>query len=75
MKLQCTATMDDSYFNIGVCYDAVRGNTGEVLIIQDEEVSDIRKEDAWIAFEGINFCDGTRFVDIEGMARFREVIQ
>lgn len=75
MKLQCTFTMDDSYFKIGACYDADRGNTGEVMIMQDEMVSDLRKEDAWIAFEGINFGDGSRFVDIEGMARFREVNQ
>ncbi|QMP82772.1 hypothetical protein [Escherichia phage vB_EcoS_011D2] len=74
MKLQCTFSLDTSCFIVGSCYDAERGNTGEVLIMQDELVSELSINDAWIAFEGIRFGDGSRFFDIESVARFREVM-
>lgn len=74
MKLQCTFSLDTSCFIVGACYDAERGNTGEVLIMQDELVSELSINDAWIAFDGIRFGDGSRFFDIESVARFREVM-
>lgn len=74
MKLQCTFSLDTSCFIVGACYDAERGNTGQVLIMQDELVSELSINDAWIAFEGILFGDGSRFFDIESVARFREVM-
>lgn len=74
MKLQCTFSLDTSCFIVGACYDAESGNTGEVLIMQDELVSELSINDAWIAFEGILFGDGSRFFDIESVARFREVM-
>lgn len=74
MKLQCTFSLYTSCFIVGACYDAERGNTGEVLIMQDELVSELSINDAWIAFEGIRFGDGSRFFDIESVARFREVM-
>lgn len=73
MRLQCVFSFDTSCFIVGACYDAERGNTGEVFIMQDELVSNLSNNDAWIAFEGICFGDGSRFFDIEGVARFREV--
>lgn len=74
MKLQCMFSLDTSCFIVGACYDAERGNTCEVLIMQDELVSELSINDAWIAFEGIRFGDGSRFFDIESVARFREVM-
>ena len=74
MKLQCTFSLDTSCFIVGACYDAERGNTGEVLIMQDELVSELSINDAWIAFDGIRFGDGSRFFDIESVARFIEVM-
>lgn len=74
MKLQCMFSLDTSCFIVGACYDAERGNTGEVLIMQDELVSELSINDARIAFEGIRFGDGSRFFDIESVARFREVM-
>jgi len=53
MKLQCMFSLDTSCFIVGACYDAERGNTGEVFIMQDELVSNLSNNDAWIAFEGI----------------------
>lgn len=68
ITIQCISSLhDDDHFIVGKTYQADRIGDGVYLVHYGEHAI------VDIAYEFISFVDGERFLDIEGIAKFKVV--